>query len=43
MNNKKDVLSAFLRIDSEFDVRIVMGRWFHSPGAAKENALYAAD
>ena len=36
-------LSAFLKIGSEIEVRIVMGRWFHSPGAAKENDLYAAD
>ena len=40
---KRCFLSAFLKIGSEIEVRMVIGRWFHSPGAAKENDLDAAD
>ena len=32
-----------MKIGSEIEVRMVIGRWFHSPGAAKENDLDAAD
>ncbi len=33
-------VSAFLKIGCEFEMRMVMGRLFHSPEAAKEKRIY---